>query len=380
MKAGSRSRTGEPGEGTMNYRHAMTALLVSGTAALIAAPAGADMLSQLVAGAKTESALRVTLHPTITPDTAKKVAAAFNRAYGLSIDVKPDLTGRYSGKAAKGAIEYKTGGKPSYDVMVLNESAFMTLAAADALVRIEGWREMLPEGTDAAKASPGPIAGIGFKCCDLYWGFSYNPEKFDSARLPLAMKDLGGAGKAAITLFASNITAAILKYDAATLVGYAKGWGAAKVKRLHPTAMAQRVALGEFALGGFQSTEQFLDARQKGATLSIAMFSDFVPHGVLLHAVRKGTASPNAAKLFALWTTGRDAVGVMSEGNNLGNADYGGNEAIEIARREAEKVGVTPASFFDSAENYAKLQWLASKPGKKFTGQLVRAIKGSKKK
>lgn len=364
----------------MKYRQAITALLISGAAALIAVPAGADTLSQLVAGAKKESSLRVTLHPTITPDTAKKVSAAFNRAYGLSIDVKPDLTGRYSGKAAKGAIEYKSGGKPSYDVMVLNESAFTTLAAADALVKIDGWQNMLPKGTDSAKASPGPIAGVGFKCCDLYWGFSYNPDKFDSAKLPLAMKDLGGAGKTAITLFASNITTAILKYDAATLVGYAKSWGAAKVKRLHPTAMSQRVALGEFALGGFQSTEQFLDAKQKGAKLSIAMFKDFVPHGVLLHAVRKGTGSPNAAKLFVLWTTGREAIEAMSEGNNLGNADYGGNEAIDIARRESEKVGVVPASFFDSAENYQKLKWLASKAGKKFTGQIVRGIKGTKTK
>ena len=364
----------------MKYRHTITALIISGAAALAVVPAGADTLSQLIGDAKKESTLRVTLHPTITPETAKEVAAAFNQAYGLSIDVKPDLTGRYSGKAAKGAIEYKSGGKPSYDVMVLNESAFMTLAQADALVKIDGWQKMLPAGTDPAEASPGPIAGVGFKCCDLYWGFSYNPDKFDSAKLPLAMKDLGGARKAAITLFASNITAAILKYDSDTLLGYAKAWGAAKVKRLHPTAMAQRVALGEFALGGFQSTEQFLDAKQKGAKLSIAMFKDFVPHGVLLHAVRKGTDSPNAAKLFVLWTTGRKAIKALSNGNNLGNVEYGGNEAIDIARRESAKVGVTPMSFFDSAENYQKLKWLRSKAGRKFTGQLVRAIKGSKKK
>ena len=86
----------------MKYRQAITALLILGAGALIAVPAGADTLSQLVAGAKKESSLRVTLHPTITPGTAKKVSAAFNRAYGLSIDVKPDLTGRYSGQSRQG--------------------------------------------------------------------------------------------------------------------------------------------------------------------------------------------------------------------------------------------------------------------------------------
>ena len=365
----------------MTYKHAFTVLTAVVAATLIAVPAYSDTLSQLMAGAKKESSLRVTLHPTITPDTAKKVAAAFNRTYGLSIDVKPDLTGRYSGKAAKGAIEYKSGGKPSYDVMVLNESAFMTLANANALVKIDGWDKMLPKGTNPGTASPGPIAGIGFKCCDLFWGFSYNPAKFDKSRLPLSMKDLAGTGgKTAITLFASNITSAILKYDADTLLGMAKGWGKAKVKRMHPTKMARRVALGEFVAGGFQSTEQFLDATQKGAKLSMAMFKDFVPHGVLLHAARKGSDSPNAAKLFVLWTTGREGVKALSEGNNLGNVEYGGNEATQIAKREAAKVGVTPMSFFDSEANFAKLKWLRSKKGKQFTGKLVRAIKGSKKK
>ena len=66
----------------MTFRHATTALLIAGAAALVAMPAGADMLSKLVAGAKTESSLRVTLHPTIAPDTARKVAAAFNGPTG----------------------------------------------------------------------------------------------------------------------------------------------------------------------------------------------------------------------------------------------------------------------------------------------------------
>ncbi len=364
----------------MTKKNAFTVLTALATASFMAWTASADTMSQLIAGAKNESALRVTLHPTITPDTAKKVASAFNRAYGLSIDVKPDLTGRYSGKAAKGAIEHRSGGKPSYDVMVLNESAFMTLANAGALIKIDGWKSMLPKGTNAATASPGPIAGVGFKCCDLYWGYSYNPAKFDKSRLPLSMKDLAGSGKTAITLFASNITSAILKYDADTLLTMAKGWGKAKVKRLHPTKMARRVALGEFVAGGFQSTEQFLDATQKGAKLSMAMFKDFVPHGVLLHAARKGSDSPNAAKLFVLWSTGREGVTALSSGNNLGSLEYGGNEAIQIAVREAAKVGATPMSFFDSDANFAKLKWLRSKKGKRFTGKLVRAIKGTKKK
>ena len=164
----------------MRYRHVFSVLTILGGATFAIAQAAADTLPQLIAGAKKESSLRVTLHPTITPDTAKKVAAAFNRAYGLSIDVKPDLTGRYSGKAAKGAIEYKSGGKPSYDVMVLNESAFMTLANADALVKIDGWEKMLPKGTHEYGKFIRPselgqwIREAGLELKDIT-GMTYNP-------------------------------------------------------------------------------------------------------------------------------------------------------------------------------------------------------------
>ncbi len=352
----------------------------------LTAPASADLAS-LIAGAKKESDLRVTLHPGIPPNSAKKIGAAFNKRYGININLKADLTGRYSGKAAKGIIEHKSSAAPSFDVMVLNEPAYIKLFNAGALVTIGGWDKMLPDGADKS-ASPGPIAGSGFKCCDLYWGYSYNPGKATSATKSLSVKDLGSAsigGKSAITLFASNITYALMQFDQATLLGYAKAWGKAKVKRMHPTAMAQNVSLGKFAVGGFQSTEQFLDAKNKGAKLNMALFNDFIPHGELLHGVRKGSKSPNAAKLFALWTTGKEAVKLFGEKTNLGNARYGNNEAIAIALKLASKLKVKPMSFFDSAENFKTLKFLGSKAGGKFTGQLVRAIKagsgkGKKKK
>ena len=57
----------------------------------------------------------------------------------------------------------------------------------------------------------------------------------------------------------------------------------------------------------------------------MGFFLDIIPHGVLLQAVRKGTDSPNSAKLFVLWMTGREALNICGEGTFLGNTLSNGN-------------------------------------------------------
>ena len=121
-------------------------------------------------------------------------------------------------------------------------------------------------------------------------------------------------------------------------------------------------------MGGFQTTAQYLDASQHGSKLQMGLFMDIVPHGVLLHAVSKGTDSPNAAKLFVLWMTGREAINICGEGTFLGNTLSNGNpQAIASAEQLMRKQKVVPASFFDNEENYKKLVWLGSPEGKSFS-------------
>jgi ABC-type Fe3+ transport system substrate-binding protein len=331
-----------------------------------------------MAGAKGESELRVTLFPRIAPDVVKKLEAAFQARYGIKTTLSADLTGSYSEKAAQGVIEYKSGARASYDAMVLPEQAFAALDAAKALEPIDGWDGMLPEGANKT-VSPGPIAGRGFVTYDQFWGYSYNPEKITKAELPTtlaAAADPKYAGKLAISDFATNWTYALLVYTPEQFLKFASGFGSNKAVMLHPIQMAQHLALGEYAVGLFQSTEQVIAVNQKGPKIEGSLWRDVVPRGVLLYAVRKGSRAPNAAKLFTLWMTGREAVILSGEAIDLGNALYPGTQAIDQAMSMAKEIGAKPVSFFDSDEQYAKLNWLSTKAGSDYTRDLTNAIRG----
>ena len=342
--------------------------------------AATDTLKALIAGAKNEKQLKLTLH-FIKQEHVQKLEAAFNNRYGLNIKLAANLSGKYSSKAKKGVEQYRQGAKPSFDVMVLNESAFATLANAGALAKIENWQNLLPEGADSS-VSPGPIAGIGFKSFDFYFGYSYRSDQLKADMIPLSIKDLANAslkGKAAVSKYTTNLTYAVMKYSPEELLSIAEDWRQNEVKRFHPRKMPEQVALGKFVVGGFHTTSQYLVTGQESANFKMGFFRDIVPHSVLLHAVRKGAVSPNAAKLFVLWMTGKEALNICGEGTYLGNTLNSGNQkAITMSEQLMKKEKVKPTSFFDSKDNYQKLVWLGTPEGQNFTKRFGAAITAAK--
>jgi ABC-type Fe3+ transport system substrate-binding protein len=363
------------------FRGVWVAVVVFSMAIGVAAEsATADTLKSLIAGAKKEQKLKLTLH-FIKKAHVQKLEAAFNNRYGLNIQLEANLSGKYSSKAKKGIEQYRKGAKPTFDVMVLNESSFATMANADALERIDDWQNLLPEGADSS-VSPGPIAGVGFKSFDFYFGYSYRSDQLDAKMIPLSIKDLANAslkGKAAVSKYSPNITYAVIKYSPEELLNMAAAWRQNEVKKFHPRKMPQQVALGKFVVGGFHTTAQYLGAGQQSGNFKMGLFKDIVPHAVLLHVVRKGAVSPNAAKLFVLWMTGKEALNICGEGTFLGNTLNNGNQkAIEIAEQLMKKENVKPSSFFDTKENYQKLVWLGTPEGQNFTKRFGAAIQGAK--
>jgi len=358
----------------------MAVVLIASAMGVPGQSATADTLDSLIKGAKNENQLKLTLH-FIEQEHVQKLEAAFNKRYGLNIQLEANLSGKYSSKARQGVKQYRKGSKPAFDVMVLNESAFATLADADALERIDGWENLLPEGADRS-VSPEPIAGIGFKSFDFYFGYSYRSDQLDGSMLPLSIKDLANAslkGKAAVSMYTTNLTYAVMTYSPEELLNIAEAWHQNGVKAFHPRKMPQQVAQGKFIVGGFHTIAQYLGAGQQSANFKMGLFRDIVPHAVLLHAVRKGAVSPNAAKLFVLWMTGKEALSICAEGTYLGNNLKNGNQkAIAIAEQLMKKENVKPASFFDSKENYRKLVWLGAPEGQSFTKRFGDAIKGKK--
>lgn len=343
--------------------------------------ATADTFKSLVAGAKNEKNLKVTLH-FITQEHVKQLEQAFNARYGLNITLDANLSGKYSSKVKNVIKQLREGAAPTYDVMVLNESSYSMMANGGALEKIDDWQSLLPEGADAS-VSPGPIAGVGFICWDFYFGYSYRSDKVDAKMIPLSIKDLADTslqGNAVVSMFMSNITYTVLKYSPEELLSIGGTWSQNNVEKFHPRKMPVAVSNGTFSVGAFHTTDQYLSAGSKDSHFKMGLFKDIVPRGILLHAVPKGAQSPNAAKLFAVWMTGKEAVDICGQGTYLGSRLKSGNqEAIAIAEQLMMKEKVKPVGFFDSEENYKKLVWLGSPEGQKFAKRLGAGLKKSSK-
>ncbi|MBW2410512.1 MAG: hypothetical protein JRF72_11990, partial [Deltaproteobacteria bacterium] len=266
--------------------------------------AAADTLESLVAGAKKEKTLKTALH-FIKQEHVKRLEAAFNARYGLDIMLEANLTGKYTAKARKVIKQVNQGAIPAFDVMVLSEPSYSIMADAGVLEKIVGWENLLPEGSDPS-VSPGPIAGLGFIAWDFYFGYSYRSDMVDAKIFPLAMKDLANPslqGNAVVSMYMSNITYAVLKYSPEEVLAIFKAWNQNSVEKYHPRKMAIEVSKGTFALAGFHTTDQYLNAGSTNGHYKMGLFKDIVPRGILLHVVPKGSQSPNAAKLFTIWMT-----------------------------------------------------------------------------
>ena len=344
--------------------------------------ANADTLKSLVAGAKKEKNLKAALH-FLKQEQVKKLEAAFNARYGIDIMLDANLSGKYTSKAKKVIKQVREGAAPAFDVMVLNEPSYSMMADAGVLEKVEGWQDLLPEGADPS-VSPGPIAGQGFICWDFYFGYSYRADMVDTKIFPLSMKDLANPslkGNAAVSMYMSNITYALLRYSPEEMLSIFGTWNQNGVEKYHPRKMAVEVSKGTFSVGGFHTTDQYLAVGSTNGDYKMGLFKDIVPRGILLHVVPKGGQSPNAAKLFAIWMTGKEAVDISGEGTLLGNVLNNGNQkAIALAQQQIMKENLKPVSFFDSEETYKKLLWMGTAEGQQFVKSLSKSLKKSHKK
>ena len=96
--------------------------------------------------------------------------------------------------------------------------------------------------------------------------------------------------------------------------------------------------------------------------------------------VRKGAKHPNAAKLFALWTTTPEANRIFE------NEEYGAtpNHILDtgpfsrIVSKAAKDSKVKVVSWFDSKESLDKLLWYSTDEGQRYGQDLAKAQTGRK--
>lgn len=85
-------------------------------------------IEQLVEGAKKEGTLEFYAPSHISPPGAKELAEAFNKTYGLHIEVNYSPAGNMVRDVSKVVATAPTGAPPQWDVMVLTDAHHATLA------------------------------------------------------------------------------------------------------------------------------------------------------------------------------------------------------------------------------------------------------------
>lgn len=347
-----------------------------------AAMSGEEMVQQLVRGARQEARLRAAAVSSLSAKGSTELADAFKRRFDLPIDLKIDLTSGGTAIAFEAISEHKAGIRPSYDVRNFTEESVLLLKGAGAAERIENWEPILA-GIDAKAykvrraLSPQPLEGHGFTWGTRPHALLYNPRLIAEKDLPRTMKEYGNPKYKGKFSVPPNITRAMLGptiYEKSEWLEIVKTWGQNKGHILRFPAGVSRLLLGELAFLYANAPDYFGEkAKDPNAPIGVSFFEDLPWVHLALNTVLKGTRSPNAAKLYALWSMSEEAGQIYEKHADAPNIFLGtGPNAREITRVYRER-NIKPMTWFDSAKTLDVFLWYETKEGMEYAKLLDRA-------
>jgi len=174
----------------------------------------------------------------------------------------------------------------------------------------------------------------------------------------------------------------ILVYPKARWLEIVSSWSAWKPPIMNYKGAVDRMLLGEFKFMPSNAYYVFqIKARDSKAPIGLAFFKDMTPSSFLFHVVRKGAKHPNAAKLFALWTTSPEANRIFEKvelGGGTPNLALGTGPISLRVKKSIKEGKIKVVNWWDSKESFKSLLWYDSKEGKKYAKKLGKAQTGRK--
>lgn len=360
----------------------LAALIPCAIPAATAAMAGEELVQQLVRGARQEGRLRAAAVSSLGARGSSELADAFKRRFDLPMEVKIDLTSGGTAIAFEAISEHKAGIRPSYDVRNFTEESVLLLKGAGAAERIENWERILA-GIDAKAyeirraLSPQPLEGHGFTWGTRPHALLYNPRLIAEKDLPRTMKEYGNPKYKGKFSVPPNITRAMLGptiYDKTEWLEIVKTWGRNKGHILRFPAGVSRLLLGELAFLYANAPDYFAEkAKDPNAPIGVSFFEDLPWVHLALNTVLKGTRSPNAAKLYALWSMSEEASQIYEKYAYAPNIFLEtGPTARQIMKVYRER-NIKPMTWFDSAKTLEVFLWYETKEGMEYAKSLDQA-------
>lgn len=295
-----------------------------------------DTRQSLIDGARKEGALTLVWGQGALSGTEgiPKIAADFNKHYGLNINVQFTPGPNFQEMGAKVTQEFQTKRAATSDVLNMSDSSMVPLIQSGALFN-ENWTDW------AENVKPDSVApdGVGVVVETYIAGITYNSKKLTGDAVPKSMQDLlkpQYKGHLASTPYASSFDR--LSTDAmwgkqATL-DYARKFSAQISGLIRCPDAQAKVLDGEFDAFALDCNQgNALRAQGQGDPLGFVIPSDAAILSDVYVTVPKNAAHPNAAKLFVDYLLSRDAQDIIYHYDYLDSYLLPGSKTGQLAKK-----------------------------------------------
>ena len=211
-------------------------------------------LKQLIEAARKEGRVDWYALNSLRSQGARAVGQAFNKRFGLNLQVNADMSGRTVEKLSDEIIKSKTGLPPSYDVMYGPDDRIVRLWQNGGMERVDRWdvllKEISAEGYAVKdKISPLDLAGYAFLSGTRIKAINYNTSAIAEADLPQTRADLGNPkfhGTYVLEPFTTTTEFGVLVYPRDRWLEIVRSWGSWTPPLISNQAAVDRMLLGEF--------------------------------------------------------------------------------------------------------------------------------------
>jgi ABC-type Fe3+ transport system substrate-binding protein len=367
-----------------------TALLtlesVPGTAAR---DSGADALAALVQTANNEGRLLATVPTDWNQALLPKLADAFKKRFGLTIEVTVTPV-RSATQFPLEIAATKAGAAPTYDVMQGDDAETMQLIGGGGVQPVPNWQALLRAINPAVSTgkvsftqiSRAPFDGSSFEFMGNVKQLLYNPNAIAASALPRTHAELVDAkftGKFVQPPWTAHwemAPSAINGTDRDKFVELVRGAGKNTGAVLTEAEGAQRVVLGQYAFVLAQDTYiRAILAKDPKAPIAGVFLRDYNQLNVDYYSVRTRTTHPAAAALWALWMTTAEAETIW-QAYFQSYVPYGSSPLDIQERQTIQSQHVPVVGYLDNAATVAYLKWQQTPDGARFLTALAKAIRG----
>ncbi|MFI5269635.1 MAG: ABC transporter substrate-binding protein, partial [Chloroflexota bacterium] len=256
---------------------------------------GGTPLKQLVDAANKEGKAKVYLNSNATDQWQRSLEQALNDQFGSKISIVGTQGGNFTADAAKVVTEASAGQAPSWDLMLITDAQYSTLAKAGLLGKTD-WVSLFGVPDKAVM-----FGGGGVDFAQQLVMPAYNTKLVQASEAPKAWDDLTDpkwAGKIGVSTATHHWGRLSLAWGDERTTAFIQKLAAQK-PRLGPTPdTAQKLELGEIAIAATDPDDWVHQSQKKGAPVSFANVEPILLVANVAGAL-KGAENPNAATLLA---------------------------------------------------------------------------------